>query len=78
MEYLEFVYSGKGNISRMFDVYRAFYRTEKQDRSLMELFMDYKNTYEELNILLPFNQDVKVQQDQWEKMTMMGFLAARV
>ena len=29
MEYLEFVYSGKGNISRMFDVCRAFYHTEK-------------------------------------------------
>ena len=44
MEYLEFVYFGKGNISRIFDVCRAFYRTEKQDRSLTELFMDYKKT----------------------------------
>ena len=43
MEYLEFVYSGKGNISRIFDVCRAFYRTEKQDWSLTKLFMDYKN-----------------------------------
>ena len=42
MEYLEFVYSEKRNISRMFDVCRAFYRTEKQDRSLTELFMDYE------------------------------------
>ena len=76
MEYLEFVYSDKGNISYMFDVCKAFYRTEKQDRSLMELFMDYKKTYEELNTLLPFSPDVKVQQDQREKMTVMGFLAA--
>ena len=44
MEYLEFVYLGKGNISRIFDVCRAFYRTEKQDQSLTELFMDYKKT----------------------------------
>ena len=29
MEYLEFVYSGKGNISRIFNVCRTFYRTEK-------------------------------------------------
>ena len=29
MEYLEFVYSSKGNIFRIFDVCRAFYRTEK-------------------------------------------------
>ena len=76
MEYLEFVFSGKGNISRMFDVCRDFYRAEKQERSLTEFFMDYKQTYEELNMLLPFSPDVKVQQAQREKMAVMGFLAA--
>ena len=74
IDYLEFVYSGKGNIFRMFDVCRAFYCIEKQDRSLKEPFMDYK--YEELNTLLPYSPDVKVQQDQREKMVVMGFLAA--
>ena len=44
MEYLEFVYYGKWNISRIFDVCKAFYRTEKQDWSLTELFMDHKKT----------------------------------
>ena len=76
MNYLEFVYSGKGNISRTFNVCRAFYRSEKRDRSLMEFFMDYEKTYEELNVLLPFSPDVKVQQDQQENMAVMGFLAA--
>ena len=76
MEYLEFVYSSKGNISCIFDVCRAFYRTEKQDRSLTKLFMDYKKTYEELNTLLPFSPDVKVQQAQRGKMAVMGFLAS--
>ena len=75
MDCLEFVYSGKGNISRIFDVCRAFYRSEKQHRSLMECFMDYKKTYEELNVLLQ-GPDVKVQQDQREKMAVMGFLTA--
>ena len=70
------MYYGKGNISRIIDVCRAFYSTEKQDLSLTKLFMDYKKTYEELNTLLPFSLDVKVQQDQWEKMAVMGFLAA--
>ena len=70
------MYSGKGNISRIFDVCRAFYRFEKQDRSLTEFVMNYKKTYEELNVLLPFSPDVKVQQDQMEKMVVMGFLAA--
>ena len=61
MDYLEFVYSGKGNISCIFDVCRAFYCSEKQDWSLKEFFMDYKKTYEELNVLLPFSPNVKVQ-----------------
>ena len=43
-EYLEFVYSGKGNISRIFEECRAFYRSEKQDQSLTELFKDNKKT----------------------------------
>ena len=37
--------------------------------------MDYKKTYEELNTLLPFSLDVKVQQAQREQMAMMGFPA---
>ena len=61
MEYLEFVYFGKGDISHIFDVCKAFYRTEKQDRSLTKLFMDYKKTYEELKTILPFSPYVKVQ-----------------
>ena len=36
--------------------------------------MDYKKTYEELNTLLPFSPNVKVQQAQREKMVVMGFL----
>ena len=70
------MFFGKGNISPMFDVTRAFYGIEKQDRSLTEHFMNYKKTYEELNTLLPFSLDVKVQQAQQEKMAVMGFLAA--
>ena len=57
MKYLEFGYSGKGNISRIFDVFRAFYCIEKQDRSLIEHLME--KTYEELNTLLPCSPDVK-------------------
>ena len=75
MEYLEFVYNGKGNISHIF-MGRAFYCIEKQDFSLTKLFIDYKETYEELNTLLPFSPDVKVQQAQQEKMAAMGFLTA--
>ena len=31
MDYLEFVFFGKGNVSRIFDVCKAFYRSEKHD-----------------------------------------------
>ena len=64
MDYLEFVFSGKGNVFRIFDVCKAFYRSEKRDQSLTYFFMDYKKIYEELNMLMPFSQDVKVQQSQ--------------
>ena len=76
IDYLEFVFSEKGNVSRIFDVCKAFYRSEKQDQSLTQFFMAYKKIYEELNMFMPFSPDVKVQQSQREQMAVMGFLAA--
>ena len=60
IDYLEFVFSEKGNVSRIFDVCKAFYRSEKQDQSLTQFFMAYKKIYEELNMFMPFSPDVKV------------------
>ena len=34
MDYLEFVFFGKGNVSRILYVCKAFYRSKKQDQSL--------------------------------------------
>ncbi|XP_022869012.1 cytokinin dehydrogenase 5-like [Olea europaea var. sylvestris] len=75
MDYLEFLYSGKGNVSRIYKVCKAFYRAEKETKSLTIYFMDFKRTYEELSMLLPFSTDVKVQQIQREQMAVMSFLA---
>ncbi|XP_062103747.1 uncharacterized protein LOC133814853 [Humulus lupulus] len=75
MDYLEFLHSGKVNLSRMYEVCKAFYCVEKQDQSHMNYFMSFKKTYEELNMLLPFSPDVKVQQRQREQMAIMSFLA---
>jgi hypothetical protein len=61
LDYLAFLYSGKGNISRIYDVCKEFYRPKKQDKSLTEYFMDFKWVYKELNSLLPFSIDVKTQ-----------------
>ena len=76
MDYLEFVFSEKGNVSRIFDVCKAFYRSEKQDQSLTEFFMAYKKIHEELNMFMPFSPDDKVQQSQREQLAVLGFLAA--
>ena len=62
MDYLEFLYSGKGNLSKMYDVCKSFYRSEKQDLSLMNYFMKFKRTFEEFNLLLPMSSDIKIQQ----------------
>ncbi|KAL5772609.1 hypothetical protein ACOSP7_012217 [Xanthoceras sorbifolium] len=75
MNYLDFLYSGKGNLSRMYEVCKAFYRAEKQDQSLTNYFMAFKKTYEEFNMLLLFSPDVKIQQRQREQMAIMSFLA---
>ena len=75
MDYLDFLYYGKGNVSRIFEVCKAFHRPEKQDKSFTAHFMEFKKTYKELNMLLPFSVDIKVQQTQREKMVVMSFLA---
>ena len=70
------MFSGKGNVSHIFDMCKAFYRSKKQDQSLTKFFMDYKKIYEKLNMLMPFSPNVKAQQSQREQMAVMGFLAA--
>jgi len=75
MDYLDCMYSGKGNISRIYDVCQSFHRTEQQDLSLTAYFMNFKRTYEELNVLLPFSPDVTVQQAQREQIAVMSFLS---
>ena len=59
----------------MYEVCKAFYSADKQDQSLTNYFMEFKRTYEELNSLMPFSPDVKVQQSQREQMAVMSFLA---
>ena len=59
MNYLDFLYSGKGNVSRMYDVWNAFHCPEKGAKSLTAYFMDIKKVYEELNALMPFSPDVR-------------------
>nr|XP_016507431.1 PREDICTED: uncharacterized protein LOC107825109 [Nicotiana tabacum] len=75
MDYLDFLYSGKGNLSRMYDVCQAFYHPSMQDRSLTTYFSEFKKVYDELNVILPFSPDVKVQQAQREQLAVMSFLS---
>jgi Mg2+ and Co2+ transporter CorA len=60
MDYLEFLHSGKVNISRIYDVRKNFYYTKQLDQSLTAYLMHFKRTYEELHVLLLFNPNIKV------------------
>ena len=77
MDYLDFLYSGKGNVSRMYDVWNSFHCPKKGAKSLTAYFMDFKKVYEELNALMPFSPEVRVQQAQREQMALMSFLYIR-
>ncbi|KDP46784.1 hypothetical protein JCGZ_06572 [Jatropha curcas] len=75
MDYLEFLYSAKGNNFHTYGIWKAFSRLEKGDKTLIAYFMEFEQVYEELNVLLPFSTNVKVQQSQREQMAVMSFLA---
>ncbi|XP_075076365.1 uncharacterized protein LOC142163017 [Nicotiana tabacum] len=75
IDYLDFLYSGKGNLSRMYDVCQTFYHPYMQDRSLTTYFSEFKKVYDELNVILSFSPDVKVQQAQREQLMVMSFLS---
>jgi hypothetical protein len=74
MEYLEFLYSGQSNMSRIYSICKSFHRGEQLDRSLTAYVMEFKKTYEELNSLLPLSADVRVMQTQREQIAVMSFL----
>ncbi|GJZ34004.1 hypothetical protein Tco_0579440 [Tanacetum coccineum] len=74
IDYLDFLYSGQKNISRIYSVCKAFHREEQQDLSLTAYFMEFKKMYEELNFLLPISADVKVMQKHREQIAVMSFL----
>lgn len=78
MNYLEFLYSGKGNVSHMYDVYKAFYHIKKNVKSLTAHFMEFKKTYGEFNIFFLFSIDIKVQQILREQMARMNFLTGHL
>ncbi|KAK4726866.1 hypothetical protein R3W88_031783 [Solanum pinnatisectum] len=40
MDYLEYLYSGKGNLSKIYEVCKTFYRSEKEANSLTTYFME--------------------------------------
>lgn len=74
LEFLDFLYSGKEQVHRMFEVCMQFFRAEQKAESVTSYFMRLKKIIAELGLLLPFSPDVKVQQVQREKMAVMIFL----
>ena len=73
INYLEFLYSGQSNISRIYSVCKAFHRGEQHDRSLTTYTMEFKKVYEEMNSLLPLSTDVKIIKGQREQVAVIIF-----
>ena len=73
LEFLDFLYSGKEQVYRMFEVCMQFFHAEQKVESVTSYFMYLKKIIAELSLLLPFSLDVKVQQAQREKMAIMIF-----
>ena len=74
LEFLDFLYSGKEQIHRMFEVCLQFFRAKQRAQFVTSYFMCIKKIIAKLAWLLPFSPNVKVQQAQREKMTVMIFL----
>ncbi|XP_038882618.1 uncharacterized protein LOC120073824 [Benincasa hispida] len=74
LEYLDFLYSGKENINRVFDVCKTLYQPDQGEKSLTSYFMEVKNTCAEFNALMPISTDPKVLMARCEKLFIMSFL----
>ena len=69
MDYLEFLFSGKVNVSRIFDVCKAFYRSEKQDRSLTKFLWTIKRQMRSLICycrLVQMSKFSKFNRNRWQ------------
>ncbi|XP_056159617.1 uncharacterized protein LOC115679796 [Syzygium oleosum] len=75
-DYLNVLYSGENNLSRIYEISQDFFRADRKNRSLTQFFADFKQMYEEFNHLLPITSDVKTMQEQREQLAVMGFLGA--
>ena len=71
LEFLDFPYSSKEQVQKMFEVCMQFFCVEQKAESVTSYFMRLKKITPELGLLLPFSPYVKVQR---EKMVVMIFL----
>ncbi|KAK4253928.1 hypothetical protein QN277_009372 [Acacia crassicarpa] len=74
IDYLELLYSGKGNITRIHEVCKGFYRAEQQGHPLKNFFIEFNKMYEEMRRLMPPTTDLQAQIDNMEKQAIMSFL----
>lgn len=57
--YLELLYSGKNNASRVYEASQAFNHCSMGDKSVTDHFAEFSKLNEEFNALLPITTDVK-------------------
>ncbi|KAF7848452.1 hypothetical protein BT93_L1935 [Corymbia citriodora subsp. variegata] len=73
-EYLDVLYSGQNNMTRVYELSQEFYRFQRKGRPITQYFAEFKKMYEELNALLPISTNVQQMRLQREQLAVMGFL----
>ncbi|KAK4255599.1 hypothetical protein QN277_008579 [Acacia crassicarpa] len=76
MDYLDFLFSGKGNFTRIHEVCKGFYRSQQQGRPLKDFFIDFKKLYEEMKVLMSPQADLQTRIKNLEVQAIISFLEA--
>ncbi|XP_030449499.2 uncharacterized protein LOC115671939 isoform X1 [Syzygium oleosum] len=74
-DYLNVLYSGQNNLSRVYELSQEFYRSERKGRPMTQYFAEFKRMYEELNAILPISANIQQMQLQREQLAVMVYLA---
>lgn len=72
--YLDLLYSGKNNASRVYEASQAFNHYSIGDKSVTDHFAEFSKLNEEFNALLSITADVKKMLEQRELLSMMTYL----
>ncbi|KAK4269917.1 hypothetical protein QN277_023013 [Acacia crassicarpa] len=76
MDYLDFMFFGKGNFTRIHEVCKGFYRSQQQGLPLKDFFIDFNKLYEEMKVLMSPQADLQTRIKNLEVQAIISFLEA--